>query len=124
MDGAMVRSKLVPFVGGPAADAALAKAGWSFGDLDSSRCTRRIARSTHHHRTVADRRVSTGVCSMPTDEFGNTTSATIPLALALNPEQLQVGSRFGCSRSVAGCPRASRSAPFALVADVRPDGQG
>ena len=27
--------------------------------------------------------------------FGNTTSASIPLALALNPEELSVGRRFG-----------------------------
>jgi 3-oxoacyl-[acyl-carrier-protein] synthase III len=27
--------------------------------------------------------------------FGNTTSASIPLALALNPNELAVGTRFG-----------------------------
>src|SRR5438105_6003754 len=34
MDGAAVRKILTPFVGGPAVDAALAKAGWSLADLD------------------------------------------------------------------------------------------
>ena len=34
MDGASEFKILVPFVGGPAIDAALAKAGWSLEDLD------------------------------------------------------------------------------------------
>lgn len=41
--------------------------------------------------------------------FGNTTSATIPLALTLNPEQLQMGKRFGLFAFGGGL-----SASFAL----------
>ena len=95
MDGARVRSKLVPFVGGPAADAALAKAGWSFSDLDlvsmheANRTLNasiiELWRQKGFHGRVLD----------ADGRFGNTTSATIPLALALNPEHLQVGHRFG-----------------------------
>jgi 3-oxoacyl-[acyl-carrier-protein] synthase-3 len=109
MDGAMVRSKLVPFVGGPAADAALAKAGWSFADLDlvsmheANRTLNasiiELWRQKGFHGRVLD----------ADGRFGNTTSATIPLALALNPDHLQVGNRFGLFAFGGGL-----SASFAL----------
>ena len=41
--------------------------------------------------------------------FGNTTSASIPLALALNPEEMSIGRRFGLFGSGGGL-----SACFAL----------
>ena len=109
MDGAAVRSSLVPFVGGPAVDAALAKAGWSLGDLDLV--------SLHE----ANRTLNAAIVEMwrkhgfggqvldAGGRFGNTTAASIPLALALNPEHLSVGKRFGLFAFGGGL-----SASFAL----------
>ena len=95
MDGAAVRRILVPFVGGPAIDAALAKAGWSLGDLDL--VTLHEANLTLNGSIVKlwrDRGLRGQVLDAG-GRFGNTTSASIPLALALNPEALSVGRKFG-----------------------------
>jgi 3-oxoacyl-[acyl-carrier-protein] synthase-3 len=95
MDGAAVREKLVPFVGGPAVEAALAKAGWRFEDLDLA---------TLHEANLT---LNTSIIKMWRERgfrgqvldaggrFGNTTSASIPLALALNPGELSVGRKIG-----------------------------
>jgi 3-oxoacyl-[acyl-carrier-protein] synthase-3 len=95
MDGAGVRKILVPFVGGPAVEAALAKAGWRFEDLDLV---------TLHEANLA---LNASIIKMWRERgfrgrvldadgrFGNTTSASIPLALALNPAELGVGKRIG-----------------------------
>ena len=95
MDGAAVRKILVPFVGGPAIDAALAKAGWSFEDLDlvtlheANLTLNESIVSMWRERGLRGRVLNAG------GRFGNTTSASIPLALALNPDELSVGRRFG-----------------------------
>jgi len=109
MDGATVRSTLVPFVGGPAVDAALAKAGWGFADLD-------LVSLHEANRTLNASIVETwrerGFAGEVLDAkglFGNTTSASIPLALALNPGHLEVGKRFGLFAFGGGL-----SASFAL----------
>jgi 3-oxoacyl-[acyl-carrier-protein] synthase-3 len=95
MDGAAVRKVLVPFVGGPAIDAALGKAGWTLEDLDL--VTLHEANLTINESIVQiwRQRGLRGQVLNAGGRFGNTTSASIPLALALNPEQLSVGRRFG-----------------------------
>lgn len=95
MDGAAVRKILVPFVGGPAIDAALAKAGWHLEDLDL--VTLHEANLTLNESIVTEwrKRGFRGRVLNAAGRFGNTTSASIPLALALNPEDLSVGRRFG-----------------------------
>jgi 3-oxoacyl-[acyl-carrier-protein] synthase-3 len=95
MDGAAVRKVLVPFVGGPAIAAALAKAGWSLADLDvvvlhEANLTLNESILKMWRERGFRGRVLDADC-----RFGNTTSASIPLALALNGEALPVGSRFG-----------------------------
>jgi 3-oxoacyl-[acyl-carrier-protein] synthase III len=95
MDGAAVRKILVPFIGGPAIDAALAKAGWRLEDLDL--VTLHEANLTLNGSIVKVWR-ERGLRARVVDaggRFGNTTSASIPLALALNPEELSVGRTFG-----------------------------
>lgn len=95
MDGAAVRRILVPFVGEPAIDAALAKAGWSLGDLDL--VTLHEANLTLNESIVNVWRAR-GLRARVLDaggRFGNTTSASIPLALALNPAELTAGRKFG-----------------------------
>jgi len=95
MDGAAVRKILVPFVGGPAIDAALAKAGWRLDQLDLV--------SMHEanlalNASIAEMWRERGFRGRVLDaggRFGNTTSASIPLALALNPDALRLGARFG-----------------------------
>ena len=95
MDGAAVRKILVPFVGGPAIDAALAKAGWRLEDLDlvtlheANLTLNESIVSAWRERGLRGRVLNAG------GRFGNTTSASIPLALALNAEELTVGRRFG-----------------------------
>ena len=109
MDGASVRSTLVPFVGGVAVDAALAKAGWSLPDLDlvalheANRTLNGSILDVWRRRGFAGRVIDAG------GRFGNTTSASIPLALALDGEHLGVGRRFGLF--AFGC---GLSASFAL----------
>ena len=95
MDGAAVRSILVPFTGGPAMDAALAKAGWGFADLDL--VTLHEANLTLNASIVKmwRERGFRGRVLDAGGRFGNTTSASIPLALALNAEQLTLGRKFG-----------------------------
>ncbi len=110
MDGAAVRKVLVPFMGGPAIDAALAKAGWSIGDLDAAvlheanlvlndSITRRWRERGFRGRVLSGE-----------GRFGNTTSASIPLALALNGDALSSDTRIalvgfggGLSASIAFC---------------------
>src|SRR3989442_8627730 len=95
MDGAAVRKRLVPFVGGPAIDAALAKAGWRMDDLDLAALHEaNLALNASIVETWRERGFRGKVLDAG-GRFGNTTSASIPLALALNPEELSVGRKFG-----------------------------
>lgn len=109
MDGAKVRSTLVPFVGGPAVEAALDKAGWRFEDLDlvalheaNRTLNASIVEAWRGHGFVGEVVDAGGM-------FGNTTAASVPLALALNPDHLSIGKRFGLFAFGGGL-----SASFAL----------
>ncbi len=95
MDGAAVRDVLVPFTGGPAVDAALNKAGWRLEDLDL--VTLHEANLTLNASIVKmwRERGFRGRVLDAGGRFGNTTSASIPLALALNPTELSPGRKFG-----------------------------
>jgi 3-oxoacyl-[acyl-carrier-protein] synthase-3 len=95
MDGAAVRSVLVPFTGGPGMDAALAKAGWRFEDLDL--VTLHEANLSLNASIVRmwRERGFRGQVLDAGGRFGNTTSASIPLALAMNPGELAVGRKLG-----------------------------
>jgi len=94
MDGAMVKELIVPLVGGPGARAALAKAGWKMSSIDLA--------SLHEANLVLNQGIikqwqQEGFQGEVLDAggmYGNTTSATIPLALALHADALQVGRRF------------------------------
>ncbi|UCD63986.1 MAG: hypothetical protein JSW34_00735 [Candidatus Zixiibacteriota bacterium] len=94
MDGAMVKELIVPLVGGPAAKAALRKAGWTMDMLDLA--------ALHEANLVLNQSIveqwsGSGFHGKVLDAggmFGNTTTASIPLALALNADALNVGSRF------------------------------
>lgn len=95
MDGRAVKEDMIPFVGGPAILAALAKAGMTFADLDLAllheanlKLNGDIEKSWRTHGFM-------GTVLNAGGEYGNTTSASIPLALALNAAALQVGKRFG-----------------------------
>jgi 3-oxoacyl-[acyl-carrier-protein] synthase-3 len=95
MDGAEVRRVLVPFMGGEAIDAALAKAQWTLADLDFA--VLHEANPTLNDSIVhrwRERGFGGRVLSGD-GRFGNTTSASIPLALALNAGALASGSRLG-----------------------------
>ena len=108
MDGAAVRKQLVPFMGGPAMDSALAKAGWQFADLDAA--VLHEANLTLNESIVGMWR-ERGFRGRVLDSgglFGNTTSASIPLALALNAGAIPIGTRLaligfggGLSASIA-----------------------
>jgi 3-oxoacyl-[acyl-carrier-protein] synthase-3 len=94
MDGAMVKDIIVPLVGGPGIEAALAKAGWSIDSLDFA--------TLHEANLILNRKITkawknmgfTGEVIDAGGMFGNTTSATIPLALALHGDTLKPGRRF------------------------------
>jgi len=97
MDGAMVKDIIVPLVGGPGIEAALAKAGWSIDSLDFA--------TLHEANLILNRKITNawkkmGFSGEVLDAggmFGNTTSATIPLALALHGDALKPGRRFALS---------------------------
>lgn len=95
MDGAAVRNVLVPFAGGPGAEAALAKAGWRFEDLDL--VTLHEANLTLNASIVKmwRERGFRGQVLDAAGRFGNTTSASIPLAMTMNGEALSVGKKIG-----------------------------
>jgi 3-oxoacyl-[acyl-carrier-protein] synthase-3 len=95
MDGRAVREVLVPFVGGPAITAALLKAGWRMDDLDF--VALHEANLVLNDAIIAQWRESgfRGDVLTAGGRFGNTTSASIPLALASHPEALVPGRRFG-----------------------------
>ena len=94
MDGAMVKELIVPLVGGPGTEAAFKKAGWSLDMIDLA--------SLHEANLILNqgivnnwkKRGFNGRVLDAGGEFGNTTSATIPLALALNSKDLEVGRKF------------------------------
>jgi 3-oxoacyl-[acyl-carrier-protein] synthase-3 len=94
MDGAMVKELMVPLVGGPGADAALKKAGWTMDMLDIA---------TFHeanlmmNQDIVKQWNARGFAGTVVDAggmFGSTTSDSIPLALTLHPDRLTVGTRF------------------------------
>jgi len=82
-------------VGGPAIDAARAKAGWRMDELDfatlheANLTLNASITETWRKRGFRGRVLDAG------GRFGNTTSASIPLALALNARAMVVGQRFG-----------------------------
>ena len=95
MDGAAVRKVLVPFTGGPAMEAGLAKAGWRFDELDLVALHEaNLTLNASIVKMWRDRGFRGQVLDAG-GRFGNTTSASIPLAVALHPEDLSIGRRFG-----------------------------
>lgn len=94
MDGAMVRELIVPLIGGPGIQAALKKAGWEMGQLDLA--TLHEANLTLNQEIISQWKAQgfVGTVLDAGGRFGNTTSASIPLAVALNAQQLAVGRRF------------------------------
>lgn len=95
MDGRAVKEAIVSFVGGPAIDAALAKAGWKMSDLDLA--TLHEANLVLNKGIIAQwrERGFRGEVLDAGGRFGNTTSASVPLALVVNHDALTVGRRFG-----------------------------
>jgi 3-oxoacyl-[acyl-carrier-protein] synthase-3 len=95
MDGAAVRDVLVPFVGGPALEAALRKARWQIEELDLAALHE--ANLTLNAAIVKKwkERGFRGRVLSAEGRFGNTTSASIPLELALNSAELGVGRKIG-----------------------------
>jgi 3-oxoacyl-[acyl-carrier-protein] synthase III len=94
MDGAMVKELIVPLVGGPAMQAALSKAGWGIDQLDLA--------TLHEANLILNEQIVKqwqrgGFRGQVLDAggmFGNTTSASIPLALTLNADKLTTGRKF------------------------------
>jgi 3-oxoacyl-[acyl-carrier-protein] synthase-3 len=95
MDGAAVRKSLVPFVGGPAVDAALTKAGWTLEDLDLVALHEANLTLNASIIRLWRERGFRGQVLDADGRFGNTTSASIPLALTQHPQELQPGRKFG-----------------------------
>lgn len=95
MDGPRVKDLIVPLVGGPAIEAALHSAGWKLSDLNLA-SLHEANRAQLNAKITFEEWKSRGFVGDILDaagEFGNTTSASIPLALALNGEKLRESSR-------------------------------
>jgi 3-oxoacyl-[acyl-carrier-protein] synthase-3 len=94
MDGTMVKEVMVPLVGGQGIDLALRKAGWSMDMLDLA--------SLHEanlmmNQSIVNQWKERGFRGKVIDAggmFGNTTSASIPLAVTMHPDELKPGRRF------------------------------
>lgn len=94
MDGRQVREDMVPFISGPALDLALGKAGIRLSELDLL--------VLHEANLVINKEILvrlrergfTGQLLDAGGRFGNTTSASIPLALALNGEEFKIGRKI------------------------------
>ena len=94
MDGAMVKELIVPLVGGPGMQAALKKAGWTMDMLDLA--------TLHEANLMLNKQIIkqwhdggfNGKVIDADGMFGNTTSATVPLALTLHSDEMQVGKKF------------------------------
>jgi len=94
MDGRMVRELIVPMVGGPGIRAGLAKAGWTMDMLDVA--------TLHEANLVLNDEIIkmwkeqgfAGTVISADGLFGNTTAATIPLAVSLHPEAYALGKKF------------------------------
>lgn len=94
MDGAVVREEMVPFIGGPAIKEALSRTGWTIDMFDIA--------SLHEANLTMNTAVEElwrgigfrGCILDAGGMFGNTTTATVPLALALNGKELLVGRKF------------------------------
>ena len=95
MDGAAVRKHLVPFIGGPAIDAALAKAGWRMDELDFALMHEANLTLNASIIEAWRERGFRGQVLDAGGRFGNTTSASVPLALALNAKVMDIGRKFG-----------------------------
>lgn len=95
MDGAAVRERLVPFVGGPALEAALSKAGWRIDDIDLVALHEANLTLNASIIKMWRGRGFRGQVLDAGGRFGNTTSASIPLALALNSQELSLGRKIG-----------------------------
>ncbi len=94
MDGRRVREDMVPFIGGPGIDAALQKVGWTLPDLEIAVLHEANLVLNDEIVRVWGSRGFRGTVLDAGGKFGNTTSASIPLALALNAAALEVGKRF------------------------------
>ena len=82
-------------MGGPAFEAALCKAGWAIGDLDVVAMHEANLVLNSSIISVWRERGFRGHVISAEGRFGNTTSASIPLALAMNRDELAVGRKFG-----------------------------
>jgi 3-oxoacyl-[acyl-carrier-protein] synthase-3 len=95
MDGRAVKETIVPFVGGPALEAALAKAGWSIDQIDLVTLHEANLQLNDSIVKAWGRMGFRGEVLDSKGRFGNTTSASIPLAWTQNAAALKPGKRFG-----------------------------
>lgn len=96
MDGRRVKELIVPLVGGPAINAALEKVGWTFPEIDLA-VLHEANRAQLNAKITSEEWASRGFRGEVLDaggRFANTTSASIPLALALNGDKLKVGKKL------------------------------
>lgn len=94
MDGRRVKEDMVPFIGGPAIEAALAKAGWTLADVDIA--TLHEANLALNRGIVEEWR-SKGFRGLVLDaggRYANTTSASVLLAAAANARELRAGRKW------------------------------
>lgn len=122
MDGRRVREDMVPFIGGPGIDAALEKARLTLADLDIAVLHEANLVLNAEIVKVWRARGFRGTVLDAGGRFGNTTSASIPLALALNAQALEVGTRFGLIGFGGGYSAAFAfgkvMSPISVVTDV------
>ncbi|MFZ6035802.1 MAG: 3-oxoacyl-ACP synthase III family protein [Patescibacteria group bacterium] len=95
MNGRVVKDLFVPFMSGPGIDAILTKAGWSLEDIDFA-TMHEANRAQINGPIVASwkKRGFRGEVLDADGQIGNTTSASIPAAVTMHPQQMVPGKRF------------------------------
>ncbi len=107
MDGSVVKEIFVPFMSGPGIKAALNKVGWTLDMIDF--VTMHEANLSQLNSKIENNwrdQGFTGQVLSSGGMFGNTTTASIPLAISLNGDELKVGKRF-CLAAFGGGLSAS-----------------
>ncbi len=98
MDGTFIKETFVPFMSERGINAALERVGWQLSDIDLA--VMHEANRSQLNAKIIEHWQKQGFAGQVLDAggmFGNTTTASIPLAMTLHPAELKTGRKFVCA---------------------------